>query len=69
MKKDYEVTLIATCTVWVEAASNADEAMEWACDRVSRGDFNIDDLKAAELSAVESESSKRHADVRSESDD
>lgn len=62
----YEVTLQAYCTVFVRGAKNESEAYELATDEISNGDFIIDGGETQQLTESEVNSSRRHADARSE---
>lgn len=67
-KKNYEVLLTAYATVVVLEAESEEKAIEYAMDAVTRGDFEIDEMKVErELKTErELESAKRHAECVAE---
>lgn len=62
----WEVTLKAVCVVFVRGAKNFDEAMEFAESEVSSGNYEMIEGGAVQLREREVDSSRRHANVRSE---
>lgn len=68
MKKNYEVLLTAYCSVVVIGAKDEEEAIEFALDEVSRGDFEIEETNVEREieNGPQLESAKRHAEVVTE---
>lgn len=66
MAKNYEVTVRASAVVYVEGATDQDQAYEFARNTLDNGDFDDLELSAEELKTPEDASrSERHANVRS----
>lgn len=66
--KNYEVSVTAFATVLVIAAESEEKALEYATDRVSFGDLQMDEaeVKREIKTDEELESCRRHADVVAE---
>lgn len=66
--KNYEVSVTAFATVLVIAAESEEKALEYATDRVSFGDLQMDEANVTReiKTAEELESCRRHADVVAE---
>ena len=62
----YEVTLQAVCVVFVRGAKNANQAMEFAQNEISGSSYEMVDGNTVRLRASEVDSSRRHANERSE---
>lgn len=62
----WEVTLVAQCVVFVRGAKDFDEAMEFAHNEVSCGEYEFVEGTAQQLEASAVDSVRRHADKRSE---
>jgi hypothetical protein len=67
-KKNYEVLIKAYATVVVVGAKNQDEALNWASEEISTGDFQIESAEVErEIKGnLALERAKAHADCISE---
>jgi len=67
--KHYEVNITAFARVLVISAESEEKALEYACDRCSMGDLEMDEASIHRVVPdKELDSARRHADIISEDD-
>ena len=62
-KRNWKVTIEAWSTVVVIDANSEQEAIDFALNEISSGDFETGDITVEELKTNELESAKRHANA------